>query len=572
MRKILRGAALCGSTALCLFAGHLPAAASLLVTPSGTENAACDERTPCSLEAAIHKALATPNGHGPWRIDIAPGHYNFDAPLVVPPGAGVPGSIHGAFSATKARGVTVGDGSAGNWLVTYTVDDASSVADGDQAIVRRAVGGGAFKVLEGTYRILGHTAKSITVRHTGQTKAFPAVTLSGADVTILHSVLNFPNTDGIDAHSSLAIDGVALHGGTAGAGVLTSHQGKAMDQHVAIAVGMNTSIIGFETGLNAQYGNTIDAGSSSGAGEAGAAVSDAATYGALAQHGGSLFFNGGIANGNRSTGVAATNNGDVSGTDSNESANGKFGTWTYIGGSFLGSNSWQWANGEDGDRASYGGVSRIGTHSAGSVEFNGATGLNAAGGGIIYAESDTIAHNRINNLQATDRGIVYAVGATAEGGGKHDVSVAHKGFVDISGGKAANLFAMAGGRINANKTRDAAVFSPALDEPLADGTLIYDNNVLATPSSGGGGLGRNPQIAGNDNAGRIVVGAAPGGVIFTIGFSHPKSHPPVCSAADETTRSANPIYPTKATRTGVTFVAAAPPSAGDAIGYSCQPF
>jgi hypothetical protein len=104
---------------------------------------------------------------------------------------------------------------------------------------------------------------------------------------------------------------------------------------------------------------------------------------------------------------------------------------------------------------------------------------------------------------------------------------------------------------------------------LQAGNLVVQGHML---TSGGAvpaiaaGFGRRPSLVGNDNAGRITVGAE-GAMSGQIVFAKAWGNPPVCSVQDETTSTL--IRPTP-TATTLTFTGSM--AAGDAVSYQCTGF
>ena len=109
----------------------------------------------------------------------------------------------------------------------------------------------------------------------------------------------------------------------------------------------------------------------------------------------------------------------------------------------------------------------------------------------------------------------------------------------------------------------------AAGNSIQAGNLVVRGHML---TSGGAvpaiaaGFGRRPSLVGNDNAGRITVGAG-GARSGKITFAAAWGNPPVCSVQDETT--SNLIRPTP-TATTLTFTG--PMVAGDAVSYQCTGF
>jgi hypothetical protein len=109
--------------------------------------------------------------------------------------------------------------------------------------------------------------------------------------------------------------------------------------------------------------------------------------------------------------------------------------------------------------------------------------------------------------------------------------------------------------------------SPRSAEAL--GMFGHQITTGATPAVGSGSTdcGTSPSIGGNDNAGRVTVGATNGGRC-TITFVTPWPNPPVCSAFDETAPTL--VRPTAASATSV--VLAGSFASGDSLVYNCASF
>ena len=88
----------------------------------------------------------------------------------------------------------------------------------------------------------------------------------------------------------------------------------------------------------------------------------------------------------------------------------------------------------------------------------------------------------------------------------------------------------------------------------------------ATPTIGAGpsDCGTAPSIGGNDDAGRVTVGASNGGRC-TITFVEPWPNPPVCSAFDETSDTL--VRPSATSASSIALVGAL--NAGDTLVYQC---
>ncbi len=103
--------------------------------------------------------------------------------------------------------------------------------------------------------------------------------------------------------------------------------------------------------------------------------------------------------------------------------------------------------------------------------------------------------------------------------------------------------------------------------PKGNAPVILDahQEFHGPPPSASAGVGAS--LEGDDNVGRITVGASAGQVI-RLTFARPWTNPPRCAADDET--SAVFLRPTSVTTTGLSFAATAPMAAGDKVSYDCR--
>jgi hypothetical protein len=411
---------------------------------------------------------------GDVTLNIPGLHYTLTAPLNIRPRGRL--SLAGSYSTTAASAASKTSGSAGAWAVAYVLANASSAVIGDELIIRAAVGTGIVEAFEGNYKITGISGNTVTVLHTSQNMIFPTAVLSSADVVIVHSVLNFTGCDGLRGFSSFQCDGVAIVGNvTAGtSGIITNYQGLGIDEQLSIGVaGGHVCVRGFEVGLLAQFGNTIDFQDGS--------VSDCLTYGALGQHVGSIFIHGGVANSNRASGVAADNASDISGTNMHACCNGTYGVYPFSGGAYLGTHVVIRKNVLVGLRLGYGATARLGVNDA-IVSDNDDIGIECLAGSTLYCQGATIQNNGGNGLQATYHSFVYALEAVITGSGAHDISVAEGGDVAINNGQVNDIFALSGGSVNVNGATGLITLSPPLNKIKSDGTRIY-NGALFTSGS-----------------------------------------------------------------------------------------
>lgn len=384
---------------------------------------------------------------------------------------------------TTATAIGAVTGAAGAWNMPLTLASVAGVAVGDYAIVRNTVGTGVHKMIAGIHRVSALAGSVATLTNTARCAAWPAATLTGADVVILKTVAKFTGCDGIQVDGPVGcIDKMAVVGDkTAGTiGLITNRMAIGMKGQGRVSLGSSFGVSSFGDGcVYAQYGGVVDAQY--------LCVADSLVYNALAQHGGHLYMNDGISSGGNASGgtgagIAATNTGAVSAENAITCGNGAFGMWALAGGAILAKNAYAWGNVSVNIRADYGGKIRGDSLSCKYGAGHGAMAI--SGGSIVAPGLDTSNNSGVGTYAETgfihcasgisqnngsygyfsDGGAINAAGATASGNGINGFTATHNGTILASGavatGNTANSFsANDGGNIRATGAAANAIYA-----------------------------------------------------------------------------------------------------------------
>ena len=97
-------------------------------------------------------------------------------------------------------------GSAKNYLIKYTLTDASEVVVGDYIYVGYTAGTGNYNVAEGVWKVTAKSGNDVTVKHT-LNATWPTIAVTSARVIPLKTILRWPTSQ-----RGLAISGCQLRG------------------------------------------------------------------------------------------------------------------------------------------------------------------------------------------------------------------------------------------------------------------------------------------------------------------------------------------------------------------------
>lgn len=327
-------------------------------------------------------------------------------------------------------------GSERNWTVVINVTDASAVSVGDYAIIRSPTGTGAKEVHAGCWKITASSSTSITLKNTYYGSVFPTNTLTGGELTVLKTVLQFNGCNGLAGGNFGLIDQVAIVGNNTSAtiGLIPADVSIDCVSNVSLNLGPNVGVSSFDIGMVAHFGASIHA--------LDVVSSDFATYGLSAQHGGTIFANGATVSGGSNTthGVMSQYGASIY-FEEGLSLGSLRGVQAQLGGNILFKSGTALLCDDAGAAASYNGTIQ--------AEFALLTNNRNAGGiveddGVLYLTQSTISANDVNGVFASG-GRVVAPTATFSSNGSNSISCTNAGRINAEG---ANL---GSGQVFANK-------------------------------------------------------------------------------------------------------------------------
>ena len=129
-------------------------------------------------------------------------------------------TIRGATPTSKTiSAVASGGGGAGNWSVTFTVNDATGVGIGSFVFIKSIVGTTREKVVEGCWEVTGVAGNDVTCLVKARKSTLPAFVVSSGTMVLAGTVIKVPDAIGIDVVGQGNIfQNIVLAGNNSGTG------------------------------------------------------------------------------------------------------------------------------------------------------------------------------------------------------------------------------------------------------------------------------------------------------------------------------------------------------------------
>jgi len=372
-----------------------------------------------ALFAAINRFIV----NGSLVINISGEAHSFTAFVDITNPTAQNISIQGVEStARNIASIGVVTGGQGNWSVPVTLDDAVGVGVGDYLMMfgNTLTGTGRFKELAGCWVVTAVVGSVVTVTHTHQQTAWPAMTLTGGTVRPMTTVMRW----------AAGSRGIAIYGcdlkqmkdvviaGSYDIAVTAPSDGP--DDGLQVGSAPNTS----DTGLNESH--SIQAGSVY---LTRVGVVEWPANG-LQVLGGSVHANGFCCCGNGWRGAQSAGAGYVRGKFGGYVGNGSCGAEAEANGVFNAAGSVFAGNREQGVYAISGHVvANSGAYSGGNVTH----GFETKNGGTIGADSASSVGNTLKGVNAISGSITISSGSVIKDNGDAAVSASQSGLVDLNG-------------------------------------------------------------------------------------------------------------------------------------------
>lgn len=336
------------------------------------------------------------------QLDIASGDYT--SPTIMngaPNGQRI--TVRGASMLSKTiSAATDMGGSAGDWAVKFTCNNATGAVVGAFAIVKSIVGTAREKVIEGCWEITAVSGNDITLKVKARKSALPTLTVSSGTLLLAQTIVRVNGAIGIDVvGEGNTFQNMALVGNGSGANVV----GVRIQNGVA-GFAKSTSfpfgVCNFaEHGFYAITGSTIYCfdSFSSGNGQSGLNCTDNSTASATRL----------VATGNANHGVVATTKSNVAATTGNFSGNAQRGIYASTTSMITAVSAVVYENLDAGVRADNQGYANV---TSAKIAGSGSYGVRCNGACAVTITADYTGSNGAANEFTENNGTIQT-GATA---------------------------------------------------------------------------------------------------------------------------------------------------------------